>query len=227
MANILIVDDSIVMRKNLATILRADGHTIVGEASNGRQAISQYEELKPDVVTMDISMPIMSGVEAVEKIIELFPEAKIIMISAVNQKKMVFNAINSGAKHYIIKPIDIKKVLSVVNEVLINDSAEDVVTTVEKVNSKQGFDIANMDGKFIINFNEALDQSDHNLLSMAIRGILFIKPLKVEFNFEKVLDVSEKILIPITSLAEEIVAHGGDINYVVKSEAIRAKLSEQ
>lgn len=67
MAKILVVDDSIVMRKNLATILKGDGHVIVGEASNGRQAITQYEELKPDIVTMDISMPIMSGVEAVQK----------------------------------------------------------------------------------------------------------------------------------------------------------------
>lgn len=109
MANILIVDDSIVMRKNLSLILRNAGHEIVGEATNGRQAVTLYQELQPDLVTMDISMPILSGVEAVKRIFKYDPKAKIIMISAVNQKKMVFNALNSGAKHYIVKPIEQKK----------------------------------------------------------------------------------------------------------------------
>ncbi|MBC7959605.1 MAG: response regulator, partial [Vallitaleaceae bacterium] len=93
MAKILIVDDSIVMRKNLAAILRQGGHSIIGEASNGRQAVSQYFDLEPDIVTMDIPMPILSGVEAVRQIIKIDADAKIIMISAVNQKKMVFSAI--------------------------------------------------------------------------------------------------------------------------------------
>lgn len=224
MAKILVVDDSIVMRKNLATILKADGHTIIGEASNGRQAISQYEELLPDIVTMDISMPIMSGVEAVQKIIERFPDARIIMISAVNQKKMVFNAINSGAKHYIIKPIDTKKVLSVVNEVILNDYEDDLKEVVEDLNSEQGFEINNVEGKFVITFNDCLDKSDHNLLNMAVRGILFIKPLMVEFNFESLMDVSNEVLKPILKLADEIMDNGGGVSYKAVSESLKAKL---
>lgn len=224
MAKILVVDDSIVMRKNLATILKADGHTIIGEASNGRQAISQYEELLPDIVTMDISMPIMSGVEAVQKIIERFPDARIIMISAVNQKKMVFNAINSGAKHYIIKPIDTKKVLSVVNEVILNDYEDDLKEVVEDLNSEQGFEINNVEGKFVITFNDCLDKSDHNLLNMAVRGILFIKPLMVEFNFESLMDVSNEVLKPILMLADEIMDNGGGVSYKAVSESLKAKL---
>lgn len=224
MAKILVVDDSIVMRKNLATILKGEGHVIVGEASNGRQAISQYEDLQPDIVTMDISMPIMSGVEAVQKIIEKFPAAKIIMISAVNQKKMVFNAINSGAKHYIIKPIDAKKVLSVLNEVLNTDYEDDLKEVVETVNNKQGFEISNEDGKFIIRFNDALDKSDHNLLNMAIRGILFIKPLKVEFNFEELVTVSDDVLKPILRLADEIMDSEGVVTYKAAAASMKSKL---
>lgn len=224
MAKILVVDDSIVMRKNLATILKGDGHVIVGEASNGRQAISQYEDLDPDIVTMDISMPIMSGVEAVQKIIEKFPDAKIIMISAVNQKKMVFNAINSGAKHYIIKPIDAKKVLSVVNEVLLTEYEVDLKEEVESINTKQGFEINNEEGKFIIRFNDALDKSDHNLLNMAIRGILFIKPLRVEFNFEDLVTVQDDVLRPILRLADEIMDNEGEVTYVAAAQSMKSKL---
>ncbi len=159
-----------------------------------------------------------------KKIIEQFPEAKIIMISAVNQKKMVFNAINSGAKHYIIKPIDAKKVLSVVNEVILTEYEDTLKEEVEAVNSKQGFEINNVEGKFIILFNDALDKSDHNLLNMAIRGILFIKPLKVEFNFGDLVTVSDDVIRPIVLLADEIMENGGEINYVVTSDSIKSKL---
>lgn len=223
MARILVVDDSIVMRKNLTTILEEDGHTIIGEASNGRQAITQYEELRPDIVTMDISMPIMSGVEAVQQIIAQFPEAKIVMISAVNQKKMVYNAITAGAKHYIIKPIESKKVLSVINEVLSNDSTGQITRRNEPTSTKQGFEINNVEGKFIIAFNESLDQSDYSLLNMAIRGIMFIKPLRVVFHFGELHDVRDDVLYPIVKLANEIVQSGGEISYVAK-DSIKAKL---
>ena len=224
MANILVVDDSIVMRKNLSTILRGDGHVIIGEASNGRQAIAQYDDLQPDVVTMDISMPIMSGVEAVQKIIEKYPEAKIVMISAVNQKKMVFNAINSGAKHYIIKPIDAKKVLGVVNEVISTDYEFDQEEFQEEVTSEQGFEINNVEGRFIIRFNKALDSSDHNLLKMAVGGILFIKPLKVEFNFDDLLNLDDKVLAPILKLAEDIKNSDGSVTYSAMAPEVLERL---
>jgi hypothetical protein len=174
---------------------------------------------------MDISMPIMSGVEAVEAIIQKHPEAKIIMISAVNQKKMVFNAINSGAKHYIIKPIDVKKVLSVVHEVLDQSDMPmgNITVSVEQENI-QGFEIQNTEGRFVVKFNPCLDQSDHNLLEMAIRGILFIKPLKVELNFDNIEDVSSDILLPIIALGDEVVKNGGEITYSSKTMAMETKL---
>ncbi len=118
MANVLIVDDSSVMRRNLKMLFKDAGHNVVAEAADGKQGYLEYEKHLPDLVTMDISMPIMDGVEAVEKILAEFPEAKIIMISALDQKNMVFNALRAGAKHYIVKPITIKKVTNIVDKVL-------------------------------------------------------------------------------------------------------------
>ena len=118
MARILIVDDSIIMRKNLEFVLVQAGHQVVGQAINGKQAVEMFISLRPDLVTMDISMPMMSGTDAVSEIIAIAPEAKIVMISAINQKKMVFEAIKNGAKHYIIKPIEASTVIKTIEAVL-------------------------------------------------------------------------------------------------------------
>lgn len=224
MARIMIVDDSSVMRKNLATILKQVGHEIVGEASNGKQAINLYFELHPDIVTMDISMPIMKGVDAVKQIIEGDPNAIIIMISALNQKKMIFDAINNGAKHYIIKPIDSVKVLSVVNEVLDQTENKELKKIDENIHPETGFEIDNIEGKFIIKFNESLGIKDHNLLSMAIRGLLFIKPLRVVCDFNDQNDVSNEILEPILRLSKEIRDIDGEVTFIANNNQLNEKI---
>lgn len=106
MASIMIVDDSIIIRKALKKILVKLGHEVIAEVSNGREAVGQFAISQPDIVTMDISMPIMDGINAVKEIMEDYSEAKIIMISAIDQKHLVFEALQSGAKHYIVKPFD-------------------------------------------------------------------------------------------------------------------------
>jgi len=118
MARILIVDDSKIVRLNLNTILSKAGHEIIAEAENGMQAYHEYIKYKPDLVTMDITMPLLDGVRAVKKIITADPDAKIIMVSAIDQKNMVISAIQMGAKHYILKPFDPVKVIAAVNAVL-------------------------------------------------------------------------------------------------------------
>ena len=117
-ARILIVDDSTIMRRNIKTVLTEAGHSIIAEASNGKEAFMEYEKHMPDLVTMDITMPIMNGIEAVKKITCRFPQAKIVMISALDQRNMVFEALENGAKHYIIKPIAPDNVLAVLDTVL-------------------------------------------------------------------------------------------------------------
>lgn len=122
LANILIVDDSLLMRRKLVQMLNEAGHTVVAEASNGEEGFDKYRETKPDLVTMDMKMPDMSGIEAIEKIVKSYPDAKIIVISVIDEKKMVFDALEKGAKHYIFKPVSVEKIISVIDQLLfIND----------------------------------------------------------------------------------------------------------
>ncbi|QHE52295.1 response regulator [Pontibacillus sp. HMF3514] len=118
MANILIVDDAKFMRMTLSNILANGGHEVVGEAENGEQAVGMYNDLLPDLVTMDITMPEMNGLEALKAILEKNPTATIIMCSAMGQQKMVVEAIEMGAKDFIVKPFDESRVLEAIDRVL-------------------------------------------------------------------------------------------------------------
>jgi len=118
MARILIVDDAKFMRMTLSNILTKANHVIIGEAENGREAVEFYREHKPEIVTMDITMPEMSGLQAVKEIKKEFPEAKIIMCSAMGQQKMVVEAIEAGAKDFIVKPFDELRVTDAIKRVL-------------------------------------------------------------------------------------------------------------
>ncbi len=115
---ILIVDDAIFMRKMIGDILRKEGYEICGEAENGIEAIKKYKELHPDLVTMDIIMPDMSGIDAVQEIANFDTNAKILMVSAMGQQSLVVEAIQKGAKDYVIKPFQPSRVLEAVERVL-------------------------------------------------------------------------------------------------------------
>jgi two-component system, chemotaxis family, chemotaxis protein CheY len=117
-ARILIVDDAKFMRVTLSMILKNAGHEIVGEGENGKEAVDLFENLNPDLVMMDITMPEMSGLEAVREIKRDNPNAKVIMCSAMGQQKVVVESIEAGAKDFIIKPFDEGRVLEAVNRVL-------------------------------------------------------------------------------------------------------------
>lgn len=106
----LIVDDATVMRMRLRDILQAR-YEVVGEAENGAKAVELYGQLKPDFVTMDITMAEMNGMDALKTLIARFPDAKVVMVSAMGQKTMVFEALSVGAKDFIIKPFDPDRVL--------------------------------------------------------------------------------------------------------------------
>jgi two-component system, chemotaxis family, chemotaxis protein CheY len=118
MGRILIVDDTLFMRTLLKNILFSGGHSIVGEAGDGDEAIEKYKELKPDLVTMDVVMPKMNGIEALKAIKALDPNARVIMCTAVGQEQMVKLAIKSGARGYVVKPFQAPKVLEEIKNVL-------------------------------------------------------------------------------------------------------------
>lgn len=110
---VLVVDDSMFVTKQIGQILTSEGFELVGTASNGEEGVEKYKELYPnvDLVTMDITMPKMDGVTALEKIIEFDKDAKIVMVSALGKQDLVKKSLLLGAKNYIVKPLDRKKVL--------------------------------------------------------------------------------------------------------------------
>lgn len=113
---VLVVDDAAFMRMMIKDILGKNGYEIVGEAENGQKAVEKYQELRPDITTMDITMPEMDGITAVKQIKKMDPAAKVIMCSAMGQQAMVIEAIQSGAKDFIVKPFQPDRVLEAVRK---------------------------------------------------------------------------------------------------------------
>lgn len=118
MAKVLIVDDSQFVVKQLSQILISGGFEIAGVAADGIEGIEKFKELQPDIITMDITMPKMDGITALEKIIALDSGAKVIMVSALGKEELIKKALLIGAKSYIVKPLDKKKIIDRVNTVL-------------------------------------------------------------------------------------------------------------
>ena len=116
---VLIVDDALFMRSMIRDILTGtERFDVVGEASNGREAVDRFEDLEPDLVTMDIVMPEMDGIEATKAILRAHPDATVVMCSALGQEALVIESIAAGAKDFIVKPFSPEKVLDVLDSVL-------------------------------------------------------------------------------------------------------------
>jgi two-component system chemotaxis response regulator CheY len=117
-ARVLIVDDALFMRNMLRNIFIESGFEVVGEAANGNEAVARYEELKPDLVTMDIVMPEKSGIEALKLIVKGDPGARVVICSALGQESLIIEALEAGARDLIVKPFKPAKVVEVAQKVL-------------------------------------------------------------------------------------------------------------
>lgn len=117
-SSVLIVDDLAFVRMMIKDILHKYGYNVCGEAANGIEAVKKYAELKPDVVLLDITMPVMNGLEALQRIMIQDPNAKIIMCSALGQQKLIVSAIQAGAKDFIVKPFKEERLISAIKKVL-------------------------------------------------------------------------------------------------------------
>lgn len=115
---VLVVDDSVFMRDIIKDIFTAGGFSVVGEASNGVEAVEKYRELKPDLVTMDLVMPYRNGIDATREILRADAKALVVMVSALGQETMVMEAIEAGAADFIVKPPRAEDVMAVVKKVL-------------------------------------------------------------------------------------------------------------
>ena len=118
MANVMVVDDALFMRMTIKKMLEAHGHTVVGEAGSGVEAVKRYAEIKPDIVMLDITMPDMDGVSALKRIKEIDAQARVIMCSAMGQQAMVAQAIQYGAKDFVVKPFEESRILAAIDRVL-------------------------------------------------------------------------------------------------------------
>ena len=116
--SVLVCDDAIFMRTMISDILAQAGYDVIGEAETGTQAVERFKELPPDLVTMDIVMPAMGGIDAVREIMKIAPDARVLMCSAMGQQALVVEAIQAGAKDFVVKPFQPSRVLEAVQRVL-------------------------------------------------------------------------------------------------------------
>ncbi|MGQ3685535.1 MAG: response regulator [Candidatus Loosdrechtia sp.] len=118
MKKVLIVDDASVVRLRLKKVFSQSCFEVIGEASNGKEALTKYMELKPDIVTMDLIMPVSDGIQAIKDIMAFDENAKIVIVSGIDQKEILWKAIKAGAASYIVKPFENDRILSTLSEVL-------------------------------------------------------------------------------------------------------------
>ena len=138
MSNILIADDSLLIRETLKSILTEAGHTIVSEAGNGYGACMEFDKYQPDLVTMDINMPVMNGLEALGTIMSKHPHARIIMLSNESSNSHINQSLHMGAKSYVIKPFSIQSFVDTINKILQCDnniSNDGLQSIYRKINS--------------------------------------------------------------------------------------------
>lgn len=219
---ILVADDSVLMRRNLKNILKQAGYEIVAEASNGKEAVELYKKHEPDLVTMDITMPLMTGIDAVKKIMNDYPNANIIMISALDQKHMVFKALECGAKHYIVKPFKVTAVLKAIEHVLnpekekynVNDESIEQVSPEENPNtSTSAYLVNNREGIFYIKVFSVLDNKQYLQLEGTIQGLLSIEDVKIYFDLGN-CSHPEELSFALKPLADKIINSGGKSKFV-------------
>jgi len=216
MARVLIADDSAVARKILREFIISLGHVVVGEVSNGSQAFVEYAKLKPDVVTMDLTMQGLGGAQATSKIIATYPDAKIIVISAMEERRVVIDALERGARHFIIKPISQQKVAAVLNNVLQQDG--DLKKHLELVRKMKGADdptsavgssereylspysINAQDGKLVhVVINKNITLVSYQSLALELEEHLTGTP-RVLFDFGTMLKLDQALLVKLNEL---------------------------
>ena len=118
MARVLVVDDAAFMRKVLGDTLASGGHEVVGEAANGKEAVDSFQSLRPELTTLDITMPEKDGLEALAEIMAIDPAARVVMCSALGQESKVIESIKLGAKDFVVKPFQAGRVLEAVGKAL-------------------------------------------------------------------------------------------------------------
>lgn len=231
MAKILMIDDNAFMRQNLKKVLESLGHEIVGEADDGSKAVSSYEECNPDIVTLDIVMGYVNGLEALKNLKENYPNSKIIMVSSMGQKSNVLEAMKLGAEHFILKPIDKNKLEEVINFVLEKESNKinkglltkknkiDKTSSDEKKNqalndTSQPIFVSLKNNFLEIIVNHTIDVEMIDLLNKTVKGFLIIKPLNIIFNIENTNFLNNNMETEFKRIINKITIIGGEVKLI-------------
>ncbi|MGM0500895.1 MAG: response regulator, partial [Bacillota bacterium] len=135
MASFLIIDDNMLMRKNIKSIVESLGHKVVGELKNGIDIINKYQEFQPDVISLDIVMPQTNGLQVLKKIKSNYPETKVIMVTCLGKKNEILEALKLGADYYIEKPIESEDLVEALNKVLEGENLTREIVEQIKIDS--------------------------------------------------------------------------------------------
>lgn len=240
MSNIMIVDDSPIIRQSLRAILEGLGHRIVKEAPNGKEALEFYEGNDIDLVTMDIEMPGINGIEVVRLIREQDPSAVIVMVSSVEDRGKVFEAIKLGAKHYFVKPFSEDKVKEVVNRVLGEETqavaAESGQAQNNTARSKQAaanfhnsdlaalpFELFHTDDRTVLIIRRPITDEHVHRLHECLKGLLYFQKMKFVAEFWEPVhhDKGNCLLLDFMSIVRE---RKGKIAVVTDNSAYYAQM---
>jgi YesN/AraC family two-component response regulator len=206
---VLIADDSVLMRNQIRKIVEKFEMEVVAEAETGFEAYEMYKKHKPDIVTMDITMPVLTGIAATKRIMDEFPKAKIIMLSALNQKKLVFTALKFGAKHYLIKPVTPQKLLEAVEKVL-----PEFHSNIQESQIKEApFKIENRESAFHINIARTFTSKDMMTLKTQLSAFLVITPLVIVVHIAS--DIFQEFHDHSSIILKELIENaGGSISFL-------------
>lgn len=221
MANIMVVDDSSVMRRVLKSYFGQIGHNVIAEAYNGDQALMYYELYKPDLVTLDITMPGLDGIAILKELIKRNSEVKVIIVSSITKKVTIVEALTNGAKNYILKPFTFEKIVSAVRGVfgetdvndVIKQAEDDVERAIKEENSESILNEENSGieteesaifSKFIkLEATKTIEKKHIAEYKKIISDISLITPKLVTIDFCKINNLDKKNLEEIKKITEE------------------------
>lgn len=220
MARVLVVDDALMMRKTIGTFLVKAGHVVVEEAANGKQAVIAYKTHRPDLVTMDITMPGVDGIEALKQIIAFDSKARVVMVSALGQKHKVFDALQHGAKGYILKPFTEDKLSLIVNDLLGTGRHSEIPSeqiaacAAKPLTAQMAFSLESQEEGVRITPLREFTNSDYDDMAKAMQNIKLGKDKEIIIDFTCGNVLNHKTALAYEAVITEFTACGGSVRIV-------------